>query len=70
MIPSQKEEVFRIFDLVAEEKEDSFEALLSTIDVVAQEKIVRSWGEAAHLEQTNKIRILSVHIAHDFNRRR
>jgi hypothetical protein len=63
MIASKKEEVFRIFDLVGQQEADGLEALLSSVDVVAQEQVVRLGGEAAVLEQAEQVRVLTVDVA-------
>ena len=63
MIASKKEEVFRIFDLVGQQETDGLEALLSSVDVVTQEQVVRLGGEAAVLEQAEQVRVLTVDVA-------
>ena len=62
MVP-KKEEIFRIFDLVGQQEADGLEALLSSVDVVAQEQVVRLGGEAAVLEQAEQVRVLTVDVA-------
>ena len=41
MVSSQQKEVFRIFNFVSKQQTDNFKRLLSTVNVVAQEQIVR-----------------------------
>jgi hypothetical protein len=62
VVPSQDEEVLGILDLVREQQADRLERLLATIDVVAQEQVIRFWGKAAVFEQTEEIIVLAVDI--------
>ncbi len=64
-IASQNEEVLGVLDLVREEKAYGFQRLLATIDVVAQEEVVRLRREAAVLEETEQVIVLAVDIAAD-----
>jgi len=50
VIASQKEEVLGILDFVAEKKANGLDGLLSTVNVVTKEKIVRFGWEASILE--------------------
>ena len=50
MVASEEEEILRIFDLVTKQEKDGLKTLLSSIHVVAEEKVVRGRGEAAHLK--------------------
>jgi hypothetical protein len=69
VVASQKEEVLRIFDLVAHEEEDCFQRMLASVNVISKEKKVRSRREAAHLEHSDQIGVLTVNIAHNLDRR-
>ena len=40
VISPEKEEVLRVLNLVAQKQADSFDGLLSTVDIVTEEKIV------------------------------
>lgn len=62
MVTTENEEVFRILDLVREEKADGFEGLLATVDVVTEEKVVGFRREATVFEETQKIVVLAVDI--------
>jgi hypothetical protein len=62
VVPSQNEEVFRIFYLVGEEKTNRLERLLAPVDIVTKEKIVGFWWESPIFEKTKKIIILPVNI--------
>jgi hypothetical protein len=50
VVSSQEEEVLGVLDLVGEEKTDSFEALLSAVHVISEEKVVGIRREPAILE--------------------
>ena len=52
MIPTEDEEVLRIFDLVCEQQAYRLQGLLSSIDVVSQEEVVCLWGESSVFEET------------------
>ena len=64
MVASQNKEVLRILNLVRQKQADSLETLLSTIYVVAQEEIIGSRREAAILEETKEVIVLTVDIAY------
>ena len=51
MISTQDEEVLRIFDLVSEKKTYSLQRLFASVNIIAQEKIIRLRWEASILEQ-------------------
>ena len=63
VIASQQEEVLWVLDLVGEEEADRLERLLSTVDVVSKEEIVRVGREPAILKQAEKVVVLSMNIA-------
>jgi len=65
VISAKDKEILGVFDLVGEEQADGLEGLLATVDVVAEEEVVGFGGEAAILEEAQKIIILSVNIAAD-----
>ena len=62
MIAAQQEEVLRILDFVRQQQADRLERLLSPVDVIAQEQIVRLGREAAVLEQTQQVIILTMDV--------
>ena len=62
VVTTENEEVVRIFDFVSEKKTDSFETMLSTIDVVTQKEVVGLGREVSGFEKTEEIRILTVDI--------
>lgn len=70
MVSSEDEEVFGVFDLVREEEADSFEGLLSSIDVVAEEEVVGFRGETAILEKPQEVVILPMDVAFAIGERR
>lgn len=70
VVPSEKEEVFRIFDFVCQKKANGLETLLSSIDVVAKEEVIGLGGESTVLEQAQEILILAVDVACWFQKKR
>lgn len=68
MVASQDEEVFRILDLVCEQKANGLERLLATVDIIAEEEVVSLGREAAVLEEAEKIIVLTVDIAANLKR--
>ena len=62
MVSTKNEEVLGILDLVREEEANSLETLLATVDVIAQEEIIRLGREATVLEQTQQVVVLSVDV--------
>ena len=62
VVATKDEEVFGVFDLVCEEKADSLQRLLATVDVVAKEEVVGLRGETAVFEETQEIVVLTVDI--------
>ena len=69
MIASEQEEVLWVFDLVAHEEENRLKRVFASINIVAKEEEVRRWGEAAHFEHSNEIRVLAMNVANDLDRR-
>jgi hypothetical protein len=47
VVATQNEEVLGVLDLVCEEQADGLERLLTTVDVVTEEKVIGLWGETA-----------------------
>ena len=62
MVSTKNEEVLGVLDLVREEEANSLETLLATVDVIAQEEIIRLGREATVLEQTQQVVVLPVDI--------
>lgn len=50
MVSSEEKEVVRVFDPVGEEEADRCYALLSSIDIIAEEEVVGARREASLLE--------------------
>lgn len=67
VVATKDEEVFGVFDLVCEEKADSLQRLLATVDVVSEEKVVGLWREATVFEKTQKVVVLAVNITANLN---
>jgi hypothetical protein len=66
VITSKDEKVFRILDLVGEQKADDLEGLLSPVDIITKEQIVGLGGESSIFKQSKKIRVLAMYITTDF----
>ncbi len=62
MVATQDEEVFRVFDLVCEQKADGLQRLLASVDIIPQEEIVCLGRKAAVFKQTEQVIILTVNI--------
>jgi hypothetical protein len=62
VVSTQDEEVLGVLDLVGKEKTNSLKRLLSTVDVVTEEKVVGLWGETAVFKETQEIVVLTVDI--------
>ena len=65
VVASEQEEVLWIFYFICQQQTNSFQRLLSSVDVVPQEQIVRLWRVATVLKQTKKVEILAVHVSAD-----
>jgi hypothetical protein len=65
VVATQNEEVLGVLDLVREEQADGLERLLTTVDVIAEEKVVGLWRETAIFKQTKEIVVLTVNITAD-----
>lgn len=70
VVSSEQEKVLRVFDLVGKQQADGLQRLLSSVDVIAQKEVVRLWGKAAVLEQTQQIIILSVDVTCEREKRK
>mmetsp|Transcript_41627 Transcript_41627/g.61077 ORF Transcript_41627/g.61077 Transcript_41627/m.61077 type:complete len:264 (+) Transcript_41627:174-965(+) len=69
VVAAQEEEVLRVLDLVGQEQADGLQALAPAVDVVAEEQVVGLRREAAVLEQTQQVVVLSVDVAANLDRR-
>ena len=68
MIPTQKKKIVWIANFVGEEKDDSLEVLVTAVHIIPQKEIIDKWWEAATIEETQNISVLSMRITTDFNR--
>lgn len=68
VIPAQNKEVLGVLDLVCQKEADGLERLLTTVDVVAEEKVVGLRRESAVFEQPQEIVVLAVDITADLGR--
>jgi len=64
VVAPQQEEVLGVFDLVGQQQTDRFQRLLASIDVVSQEQVIRIWGEASVLEQSEQVEELAVDVSY------
>ena len=62
MISSQKEEILRIFDLISQQKANNLQAVLSSVNVISQEKVVGLRRVATILKKSQQVRILPMDI--------
>ena len=65
VVAAQDEEVLRVLDLVREQQADCLEGLLSSVYIVAEEKVVGLWWDAAVLEEAEEVVVLAVNITAD-----
>lgn len=65
VVSAEKEKVLWVLNLVSHHKANHFKVLLSSVNVIAQEKIVRFWREVSNLKYTQKVNIFSVDVARD-----
>ena len=63
VVASEKKEVELVFELVGKEKAYGLYALLTTINIVPKEQVVRSWRVATVLKQTQEVWKLTVNIS-------
>jgi len=63
VVAAKDEKVFRVLDLVCEEKTNRLERLFASIDIVTEKEVVCFWGKAAILEQAEEVVILPVDVA-------
>ena len=69
MVSSQHEEVLWIFYFVSQQKADGFDTLLSSVDVVSNEKeFVILTRVSCHVKKPEKIEVLPMHITKNFDR--
>ena len=62
VVAAEHKKVLGILDLVGQQQADSFETLLSAINVVAEEDVVGLGRETTVLEETQQVVVLPVHI--------
>lgn len=68
VVAAEDEEVLGILDLVRQQQADGLERLLSSVHVIAQEKVVGLWWEPAVFEEAQQIVVLSVNVTADLVR--
>jgi hypothetical protein len=52
VVSSQQEEVFRVLDLVSQEKADSLKRLFTSVDIIPEEEIISIRGETSIFEKS------------------
>lgn len=69
VVSSKHEEVIWVFNFVSQQKADCFDTLLSSVNVVSNEKefVVLAWV-SRHIEKPEKVEVLPMHITKNFNR--
>lgn len=68
MVPSQHEKILRVFDLVRKEEADALQTLGTTVDIVAQEKVVGLGRESSIFKQAQKVGVsIRAHSRHTSN---
>lgn len=63
VISSEQKEIFRVLDFVSQQQADGFQRLLSSVNVVAEEKVIRLGGKASVLEEPQQIGVLAVYVS-------
>mmetsp|Transcript_25476 Transcript_25476/g.51803 ORF Transcript_25476/g.51803 Transcript_25476/m.51803 type:complete len:309 (-) Transcript_25476:121-1047(-) len=69
VVTAKHEEVFGVLNFVRQKKADTFQPLWSTVHVVPKEQVVGLRWKPAILKKPEKIRILSMNIANNLQRR-
>jgi hypothetical protein len=70
VVSSQQEEAVRVFHLVREHETDSFNTLLSSVDIVTDEQeLMASTGIAGNFKESEQVEVLSMDISENFDRR-
>ena len=68
MVSTQKKEVFRELHLEGEQKTNSCNTEVTSINVVAQEEVVCLWREASAIEMVEQILELAVNVSQYIDR--
>ncbi len=69
VVATKEEEVLWVLDLVGEQEADGFEALLATVNIIAEEEVVGIGRETTILKEAKKVIVLAVNIADNLDRR-
>lgn len=62
MVSSQQKEIFRVFDLVSQQKADGFQGLLASVYIVTKKQVVALWWKASIFKQPQEVIVLSMNI--------
>ena len=64
MVASQKEEIIREFNFVCKEQTNGFDTLLSTIDVISNEKeLLVATRVPSYFKESEQVEVLSVDVS-------
>ena len=67
MVASEEEEVLWVLDLVGQEEADGFEGLLSSVNIISEEKVIGFRWESSVLKQSQQVIILTMDISTYFD---
>ena len=62
MVSAQKEEVLWIFDFVGQQEANGLQTLFSSVNVVAEEQVVRLGRETTIFKEAQQIKVLAMNI--------
>ena len=68
MVSAQKEEVLWIFDFVGQQEANGLQTLFSSVNVVAEEQVVRLGRETTIFKEAQQIKVLAMNITTNLNR--
>ena len=68
MVASEQKDTLRVLDFVGQKQADGFNAVFTSVHVVAQEKVVREWRVPSSIQKPSKIFILAMDITDNFDR--
>jgi len=68
VVASKNEEIFRVLDFVRHQQTDGFQRLLSPINIVTKENVIRLGRESTVLKETEKVIILAMNVTTNFDR--
>mmetsp|Transcript_38082 Transcript_38082/g.81113 ORF Transcript_38082/g.81113 Transcript_38082/m.81113 type:complete len:204 (+) Transcript_38082:680-1291(+) len=69
VVTAEEEEILGVLDLVREKQAHAFEAILPTVNIVAEEEIIGVGRETTVLKEAKQIVVLPMDVAHDLDGR-